>query len=94
MSCKAVDHQPRGLALAQRALLDRDRDSLVVAYPIHVPNLAPPGLRLHEPGVGDLAASLRVEGALRELRKHDAVPGPVAPLTVWIGFWAVGRRCL
>ena len=60
-----VDRQPHALALAQLAVLERDRDRLVVSDPVDVLDPARARLGLDEPGVRDLAPALGVERGSR-----------------------------
>ena len=53
--------------------LDRERHRLVVAEPVDVLDARRAGVALHDARVGDLAAALRVEGALRKLRQQHTV---------------------
>ena len=68
-----VHDEPCALALLELALLDGDRDGLVVAEPVDVLDAPAAGLGLDRAGVGDLAATLGVEGAFGELRENDSV---------------------
>ena len=69
----SVDHRAHALPGAELALDRLERERLVVAEPVHVDHPRAARWCLDDAGVRDLAATLRVEGALLELGEQPAV---------------------
>src|SRR5438093_12268035 len=61
---ESIDHEPRSLPRSELAVLEDERNGLVVSQAVDVLDASPARGAFHHARIGDLAATLRIERAL------------------------------